>query len=111
MAGGSPARGQGDEAVARTAQGLPRGRSDNGIHSFKGIAYAASPTGDARFQPPRPPSAWDGVHDALAFGPKPPQADYPPIVASLIPPELTPAGDDCLTLNVWTPELDSGRSP
>ena len=42
--------------------------------------------GIALLRPPRPPRAWDGVKDATAFGPKPPQSAYPPMVAPLIPP-------------------------
>ncbi|RYE88772.1 MAG: carboxylesterase/lipase family protein [Hyphomicrobiales bacterium] len=102
---------QADDAIVATKWGQLRGRREDGAYSFKGIAYAASPTGMARFQPPQPPHPWSGIRDALEFGPKPPQANYPPVVAALIPPELTPMGDDCLTLNVWTPQLHSGGLP
>lgn len=99
------------EVIAETRQGRLRGTSAGSIHVFKGIPFAAPPLGPNRFLPPLPPLSWTSVRDALAFGPKPPQADYPPTVAPLIPPELTPAGEDCLTLNVWTPTLGAAGLP
>ncbi len=99
------------EPIVDLEAGRLRGRKVDGVLSFKGVPYAAPPIGSARFTPPQAPIAWSGVRDALEYGPKPPQASYPPIVAPLIPPELTSAADDCLTLNIWTPELHSARLP
>lgn len=110
ITGTSPSRAI-EEPIVSTGAGRLRGSVSDGVYSFKGISYAAAPVGPHRLQEPQPPAPWDGLRDALRFGPKPPQADYPPMVAALIPPELTPAGDDCLTLNIWTPELNSGRLP
>jgi carboxylesterase type B len=50
------------------------------------------------------------VRDALTFGPKSPQPPYPPFVALLLP-ELVGPGEDCLTLNVWSPELGAAGLP
>ena len=99
-AGAPVVASESNDAVVNLRAGQLRGRTVEGVLSFKGIPYAAPPVGPARFLPPQAPVAWSGVRDALDYGPKPPQADYPPIVAPLIPPELTRAADDCLTLNV-----------
>jgi hypothetical protein len=46
--------------VVETAAGKLRGASAAGIHSFKRIPYAASPTGRSRFMPPEAPAALGG---------------------------------------------------
>ena len=57
------------DTVVRTRQGAVRGTMDEGVAVFKGIPYAAPPFGALRFQPPRPAEAWDGVREALNYGP------------------------------------------
>ena len=60
-----------------------------------------------RFAPPRPVPPWDGVRDALAHGPTAPKPGYAPPFDRLLPDPAIP-GEDCLNLNVWTP--DPGRT-
>jgi para-nitrobenzyl esterase len=97
--------------VVRTRSGALRGSTTDGVSVFKGIPFAAPPAGINRLRPPQPVAPWSGVRDALTFGPKPPQPAYPPPVAPLIPPELTGPGEDCLTLNVWSPDLAAAGLP
>ncbi|MEW2610617.1 carboxylesterase family protein [Streptomyces sp. NPDC047880] len=87
--------------VVRTTAGAVRGRREEGLAVFRGIPFAAPPVGEARFQAPRPAPAWDGIRDAYAFGPPPPQD-----LGLMGGPGLidVPQGDDWLTVNVWTPE-------
>lgn len=98
------------DAVVTTRQGKVRGSGADGVSTFKGIPYAAPPFGAKRFRPPQPVEPWSGVRDALAYGAKPPQVPYPSPWDVLIP-ELDVLGDDCLTLNVWSPDLASGGHP
>ncbi|MFF3404120.1 carboxylesterase/lipase family protein [Streptomyces sp. NPDC002659] len=94
--------------TVKTQQGLVRGRTHDGIVSFKGIPYAAAPDGARRFLPPQPAAAWDGVRDADTFGSAPPQRPPAPQVPAVWQPG---DGLDCLTVNVWTPSPGAARLP
>ncbi len=86
-----------DPAVVQTTAGAVRGAVAEDHRLFAGIPYAAPPVGPLRWQDPRPASAWEGVRDATAFGPRCMQD----LAGDL---ELGRQTDeDCLTLNVWTP--------
>jgi para-nitrobenzyl esterase len=37
------------------------------VRSYKGIPYAAAPTGDLRWKPPQPPKPWKGILMAKSF--------------------------------------------
>ncbi|MFD4564445.1 carboxylesterase/lipase family protein [Streptomyces sp. NPDC058467] len=95
------------DPVVTTPYGAVRGRYENGIAVFRGIPYAAPPFGPRRFRPPVPPEPWDGVRDAGAFGPTPPKPPYSEAFSRLLADPVVP-GDDCLNLNVWTPEPAPG---
>jgi carboxylesterase type B len=97
-------------SIVKTRGGQVRGAFSEGVHVFRGIPYAAPPFGDRRFQPPQAVDAWNGVRDALAFGPKPPQLPYPSPWDVLIP-EHPVSGEDCLNLNVWSSSLGSTAQP
>jgi para-nitrobenzyl esterase len=96
--------------VVRTKRGEVRGSAVDGVNAFKGIAYAAPPFGANRFRPPRPVEPWSGVRDALTHGPKSPQPLYPPQVELLLV-ESVVSGEDCLSLDVWSPELGAAGRP
>src|SRR5262245_37453874 len=96
--------------VVKTRHGKVRGSAADGVNTFKGIRYAAAPFGAYRLQPPRPVEPWNGVRDALAYGPKAPQLPYPPPIDALIP-EFAVPGADCLNLNIWSPDLGAAGRP
>ncbi|WP_406462580.1 carboxylesterase family protein [Streptomyces sp. NBC_01622] len=89
--------------VVRCTAGAVRGRLEDGLAVFRGIPFAEPPVGEARFQAPRPVPAWDGVRDALDFGPPPPQESGFQGRRNVL---TGPMGDDWLTVNVWTPAPD-----
>ncbi|MFC9063259.1 carboxylesterase family protein, partial [Streptomyces sp. NPDC057074] len=93
--------------VVSTEYGAVRGRYENGVAVFRGIPYAAPPFGPRRFRPPVAPEPWDGVRDAGSFGPTAPKPPYSEAFAQYLSDPAIP-GDDCLNLNVWTPEPGPG---
>lgn len=96
--------------VVITAVGALEGLSLPGASAFLGIPYARPPVGSRRFQAPQPHPGWEGTRDATAFGPSAPQATGGQF-AGLVPGmEVGPTSEDCLTLNVWTPD-DAERLP
>ncbi|MFI9344615.1 carboxylesterase/lipase family protein [Streptomyces sp. NPDC052773] len=93
--------------MVHTPYGAVRGAYEDGVAVFRGIPYAAPPFGPNRFRPPVPPEPWHGVRDALTFGPTPPKPPYSEAFAQYLSDPVVP-GDDCLNLNVWTPEPGPG---
>src|SRR5438128_9697488 len=96
------------EPVVRTSSNTVRGRYEQEVATFKGIPFAAPPVGQWRFAAPVPPQPWDGVREASAFSPTPPQGDSSQRIPGL---DLSPLfgegwrkGEDYLTLNIWTPD-------
>jgi len=71
----------------------------NGIATFKGIPFAAPPTGALRWKAPQPVVPWAGVKDASKFAPACMQDEM--FAAIFGAPKGT--SEDCLHLNVWTP--------
>ncbi len=93
----------GSDPVVRTEAGAVRGRIEDGLSVFRGIPYARPPVGELRFAVPHPPRPWDGVRNATAFGPAPPQSRLLPTLAAGPAPDADP--DEWLTVNVWSPGL------
>ncbi|MFR9796831.1 carboxylesterase/lipase family protein [Streptomyces sp. MS06] len=93
--------------VVTTGYGAVRGRREDGVVVFRGIPYAAPPVGPRRFRPPEPPEPWDGIRDAGAFGPTAPKPPYSEAFQKYLSDPVVP-GDDCLNLNVWTPDPAPG---
>lgn len=60
------------QVTIRTQSGPVRGMGTD-VRVFKGIPYAAPPTGERRWRPPNAPEPWTDVRDATQFGPRCPQ--------------------------------------
>ena len=109
-------RTNGSAPIVETAAGKLRGSAAGGIFAFKGIPYGASTAGANRFKPPQPPEKWAGLRDALDYRGHAPQLPgrperRPELQTLLGPADATPEGEDCLTLNVWSPGLGDGKRP
>jgi para-nitrobenzyl esterase len=97
------------EPVVRASGGQVRGRTEDDVAIFRGIPFARPPVGGLRFAAPRPADPWDGVRDAAAFGPPPPQSGSG--LSSLPPPAADADPDDWLTVNVFSPDLGAAGLP
>ena len=100
------------QPTVQTKSGPVQG-SGTDIVVFKGIPYAAPPTGERRWRPPVSPEPWTAVRDASQFGPQCPQpGNFAPRGRGGAATAPVPSSEDCLTLNVWTPaKSDSARLP
>jgi para-nitrobenzyl esterase len=93
----------------KTANGTVEGTAEpSGVYAFRGIPFAAPPVGHLRWQPPQPVEAWTDVRPADRFGPRCMQRG----VFSDMVFRSNGMSEDCLYLNVWTPQASgSGRLP
>ncbi|MFI9542731.1 carboxylesterase/lipase family protein [Streptomyces sp. NPDC052016] len=104
-----------DSLVVRTDRGWVRGAAvRDGGRVFHGIPFAAPPTGELRWRPPRPAARWSGTRDATAPAHPCPQLPLTllPDGGPVLPGESNRTGstvEDCLHLNVWTPARSGGR--
>jgi para-nitrobenzyl esterase len=85
-------------STADTAAGRVEGVVKDEIASFKGIPFAAPPTGDLRWRPPQTVQPWKGLRKAFDFAPGCMQDTA--FGASLGGPQAI--SEDCLYLNIWT---------
>jgi para-nitrobenzyl esterase len=88
--------------IVPTETGLVQGTVSNDIAVYKGIPFAAPPTGELRWREPQPAKPWQDVRAADSFAPACMQTGVS------MPGETPPAvGEDCLYLNIWTPAHSS----
>jgi para-nitrobenzyl esterase len=88
----SPALANDLDTIVKIDTGWVSG-SGAAVRVYKGIPFAAPPTGDLRWKPPQPAKPWKGILVAKTFPANCPQAL----------PLPGPQSEDCLGLNVWTP--------
>ncbi|HEX8445765.1 MAG TPA: carboxylesterase/lipase family protein [Sphingomonas sp.] len=96
------ANAAGDAPIVTVESGRLQGVADERLPSvrvFRGIPFAAPPTGALRWREPHPASSWSGVRPATTFGPRCMQQ---PLFSDMMFRSPAPS-EDCLYLNVWTP--------
>lgn len=96
-------------AVAETESGKVRGIIRNGIYTYKGIPYAIA----ERFETPKKVEPWEGIRSSMAWGPVAPlETATTPLTDELkyfFDHDMGTSGEDCLVLNIWTPEISDGK--
>jgi para-nitrobenzyl esterase len=97
-------------ALAETAAGQVRGLAEGPVMAFLGVPYGAPTGGAARWLAPQPPIPWAGVLDTVAHGEMCPQAVGAPLAEETALLQTGPMGEDCLKLNIHTPDT-RGRRP
>jgi para-nitrobenzyl esterase len=103
VSGGVWAQSQID--TVKVTGGTVQGVSAGNIVSFKGIPFAAPPTGLNRWRAPQPVRAWSGVKRADTFSPGCMQDPSMAVMFGADPK----VSEDCLYLNVWTPAHSSSE--
>ena len=99
----------------QTESGIVEGLTgwNQAVSIFRGIPYAAPPVGELRWRHPQPVIPWKGVRECFEFGSPCCQA-----AGQMVPggnPEdkgmNIEGSEDCLTINVWTPDLNVEKLP
>jgi len=92
---------------AHTSIGTVEGFTRNGVNRWRSIPYARPPLGPLRFRAPQPARPWSGVRHCHGFTHcAPQQRRYTMLGVG----KYQPMSEDCLTLNVVTPE-SAGDEP
>jgi para-nitrobenzyl esterase len=106
MAGWAGMRAAPADLQVKVTGGLIAGELDaaTGVRAYRGVPFAAPPTGNRRWQPPAPVVPWTGVRQATAFGPRCMQR---PLFGDMVF-RSDGMSEDCLYLNVWTPARSAG---
>jgi para-nitrobenzyl esterase len=87
--------------TVRTTAGALRGFRRDGVLRWMGVPYAQPPVGPLRFVAPQPVEPWEGVRPAVEPGAACPQVPHP-FTGGI--PYAFPQSEDCLYLNVFSPD-------
>ncbi len=102
--------GSEERVTVATSRGEVRGVRRDDVDRYLGIPHSQPPTGTRRWSPPVPVEPWHSPLDASAHGP----AAWQPVggpLDGLVPGMGTAEqGDDCLTVNVWTPDAQGSSA-
>lgn len=80
-----------------------------GVSAFKGIRTRHRPSVHTASRHHSNPSR-EGVRQATEFGPTAPKPGFPSPIDQILS-EVAIDGDDCLNLNVWTPDVEAAGLP
>jgi len=85
--------------VVNTQYGQVEGMTIGNVYRFLGVPYAKPPIGNLRWKPPVAPDAWTGIRSATSY------AECCPYCDRGIPDDIVQGNEDCLYLNIWSPNL------
>ena len=87
---------------AKTYRGVFRGKQDKNVCLWQGVPYGEAPIGSLRFKRARPAKKHEGILDCTK---KPPASPQP------VTKENMEISEDCLYLNIWSPNADDKKRP
>lgn len=97
------------DAIVNTEAGKVAGYIEDNMYVFKGVPYAQA----ERFMPPERVMPWEGIRSSRAYGPTCPQGVrfgwYVDQMAFQSDWDDGYPGEDCLRVNVWTPDPNDGK--
>jgi para-nitrobenzyl esterase len=93
--------------TVNTQFGQIQGSMNGSVYQFLGIPFAKPPTGTLRWKAPQDPNTWNGVLTTTNFPPVCPQKNFEQGSTAY----TLEGNEDCLYLNIWTPQVGSGNRP
>lgn len=93
--------------TVNTQFGQIEGIQNGNVYQFLGVPFAKPPVNDLRWKAPEDPEVWTGTLNTTTYAPVCPQKKF----------EQGGGGDtiigneDCLYLNIWTPQVGAGSRP
>lgn len=91
--------------TVNTQFGQIQGSLNGSVYEFLGIPYAKPPIGTLRWKAPQNPNPWSGTLLTTSFAPVCPQKRYEHGDTTF----TIEGNEDCLYLNIWTPQIGSGN--
>jgi para-nitrobenzyl esterase len=91
--------------IVNTQFGQIQGSLNGSIYQFLGVPFAKPPIGNLRWRAPQNPTAWAGTIATTSFAPVCPQKRYEQGDTAY----TIEGNEDCLYLNIWTPQITSGN--
>jgi para-nitrobenzyl esterase len=107
LSSGAAARSS-DEITIESGKLKGARNADHSVLMFKGVPFAAPPTGDLRWKAPQPAKKWTGVRAADKFGPACLQTDVFGDILQFMR-DAQPS-EDCLNLTIWLPASATAKS-
>lgn len=108
----SPVLPRASAPTVNLSYGAFQGYTDGEVDAFLGMPFAEPPVGNLRFNLPQAPTAFDGIQQAVSFGPACPQQglvlpESAPSNLGWSPPSISIISEDCLSINIFKPSSAS----